>query len=202
VASTSVESRAALRPADGSEPGPVPRPRRGRPWRLVGAVLVTGLLFSACSLHVSKHGINGNVFGHKFSGASGQLPAGFPSTVPVPDNSRVLVGGGADNDWDVSFAVTGTLATGTAAYQAKFRSAGYTVTTIQSESTPDTGAANPSPSTTVTLTGSVFTATNSQWKVDIESGTTSAAKNGPLKAGEFAVNITVTSAPSTSTPTT
>jgi hypothetical protein len=198
VVSTTVESRAASAPADKSVPGPRP----ARRWRCIGVVLVTGLLFSACSLHVSKHGISGNVFGHKFSGASGQLPTGFPSDVPVPDNSRVLDGGGADNDWDVAFAVTGTLAAGTTAYQAKFQTAGYTVTTIQSESVPDTGAANPSPSTTLTLTGSVFSATNTQWKVEIESGTTSSAKNGPLKAGEFAVNITVVPAPRTSTPTT
>ncbi len=169
---------------------------------MAGAALAAGLLLSACSLHVSKHGISGNVFGHKFSGATGQLPAGFPSNVPVPDNSRVLDGGGADNDWDVAFAVTGTLAAGTTAYQAKFRAAGYTVTNIQSESTPDTNAANPSPSTTITLSGSVFSATNSQWKVEVESGTTSSTKNGPLKAGEFAVNITVVPAPSTAPPTT
>ncbi len=197
MASTS-ESRGA----DGSTSASVVCARPARRWRVAGAALAAGLMLSACSLHVSKHGISGNVFGHKFSGASGQLPAGFPSDVPVPDNSRVLDGGGADNDWDVAFAVTGTLAAGTTAYQAKFQSAGYTVTNIQSESTPDTGAANPSPSTTITLSGSVFSATNSQWKVEVESGSTSSAKNGPLKAGEFAVNITVVPAPSTSTPTT
>jgi hypothetical protein len=159
------------------------------------------LTLSACGVNVSKHGVSGSVFGHKFSAASGQLPSGFPSDVPVPDRSRVLDGGGADNHWDVAFAVTGSVSSGTTAYQGKFRAAGYTVTNIQSESTPGTGA-NPSPSTTVTLTGSVFSATNATWKVEVESGTTSSAKKGPLKTGEFAVNITVVPAASTSSPTT
>ena len=164
-------------------------------------MVAAGLALSACGLHVSKHGVSGNVFGHHFSAASGQLPSGFPSGVPVPDASRVLGGGGADNRWDVGFAVTGSITSGTAAYEAKFRSAGYTVSNIQSGSTPDTGAPSGSPSTTITLTGSVFTAKDSQWTVQVESGSTSSVSNGPLKSGEFAINITVVPASST-TPST
>ncbi len=164
--------------------------------------MAAALTLSACGLHVSKHGVSGNVFGHNFSAASGQLPAGFPSTVPVPDASRVLGGGGADNKWDVGFAVTGSITTGTAAYQAKFQSAGYAISNVQSGSTPDTGASSGSPSTTVTLTGSVFTAKDAQWTVEVESGSTSSVSNGVLKAGEFAINITVLPASSTSPPST
>ncbi len=179
---------------------PAPQPRlTGRWWLLLVA---TALLVSACGLHISKHGVSGNILGHSFSAASGQLPSGFPSNVPVPDHSRVIYGGGTDNDWDVAFAVTGTLSSGTAAYRSKFQSAGYTISNVQSGSAPDTGASTPSPSTTVTLTGSVFTAKNAQWAVEVESGTTSSANEGPLKAGEFAVNITVVPVTSTSPSTT
>jgi hypothetical protein len=180
--------------------GPFPVPSRTR--RRWLPLVATALTLSACGIHISKHGVSGNLFGHHFSAASGQLPAGFPSNVPVPDSSRVLDGGGADNHWDVAFAVTGSLSSGTAAYQSKMQSAGYTISNVQSGSTPDTDASNPSPSTTVTLTGSVFTAKNSQWTVEVVSGTTSSAKNGPLKAGEFALNITVVPVTSTSPPTT
>jgi hypothetical protein len=172
---------------------------RTRRWWL--PLVAVSLTLSACGIHISKNGVSGNVFGHHFSAASGQLPSGFPSNVPVPDNSRVLDGGGADNNWDVAFAVTGSLSSGTTAYQSKMQSAGYTISNVQSGSTPDTNAANPSPSTTITLTGSVFTAKNSQWTVEVVSGTTSSAKNGPLKAGEFAINITVVPVTS-STPST
>ena len=182
---------------------PVTRSRPGprRTWRWWLPLVAAGLTLSACGIHISKHGVSGNVFGHHFSEASGQLPSGFPSTVPVPDNSRVLDGGGADNHWDVAFAVTGSLASGTAAYQSKMQSAGYTISNVQSGSTPDTDASNPAPSTTITLTGSVFTAKNAQWTVEVAAGTTSSAKNGPLKAGEFAINITVVPATSTSPAT-
>ncbi len=164
-------------------------------------LVAVGLALSACGLHVSKHGVSGDVFGHHFSAASGQLPAGFPTSVPVPDASRVLGGGGADNRWDVGFAVTGSVTSGTAAYQAKLQSAGFTVSNIHSGSTPDTGASSGSPSTTVTLTGSVFTANDAQWTVEVESGSTSSVSNGVLKAGEFAINITVVPASSASPPT-
>jgi len=156
---------------------------------------------SACGLHVSKHGVSGSAFGHHFSVASGQLPAGFPSDVPVPDDSRVLDGGGADNDWDVAFAVTGSIAEGSSAYQSKFESAGYTLSNVQSGSTPVTGAASGSSSTTLTLTGSLFTAKNAQWTVQVETGSESSAKGHGLRAGEFAVNITVVAA-SSAPPTT
>ena len=191
----------------GSSPGPGARtvagvtspptgPRRIPRW--CPALVAIGLSLSACGLHVSKHGVSGNIFGHRFSAASGQLPAGFPSGVPVPDASRVLGGGGADDRWDVAFAVTGSTAAGTSAYQAKFQSAGYTLSNVQAGSTPVTGVPGGSPSTTVTLTGSVFTAKDAQWTVEVESGSASSAKTSALKAGEFAVNITVV--PSSSSP--
>ena len=157
---------------------------------------------SACGLHVSKHGVSGDLFGHHFSASSGQLPAGFPSSVPVPDASRVLGGGGADDKWDVGFAVTGSIAAGTSAYQAKLRSSGYTLSAIRSGSTQDTEAPSGSSSTTITLTGSVFTATDTQWTVQVESGTTSSVTNGVLKAGEFAINITVVPTSSVAPPST
>jgi hypothetical protein len=196
VAWTSEEARTGSGPPD--TPRSTRRARARRTWHWWLPLVAAGLTLSACSLHISKHGVSGNLFGHSFSGASGQLPSGFPSDVPVPDNSRVLLGGGTDNDWDVGFAVTGSLTSGTTAYQSKMQSAGYTISNVQSGSTPDTGASNPSPSTTVTLTGSTFTAKNSQWTVEVVSGTTSSAKSGPLKAGEFAINITVV--PVTSSP--
>jgi hypothetical protein len=196
VAWTRVESRTGSRSYDGPRPDPGLR----RTWRWWLPLLAAGLTLSACGVHISKHGISGNILGHSFSAASGQLPGGFPSNVPQPDNSRVLYGGGADNAWDVAFAVTGSLNPGTAAYRSKLQSAGYTVSTIQSGSAPDTNASTPSPSTTITLTGSAFTAKNSQWAVDVVSGITS-SKGGPLKAGEFAINITVVPVTSTSPPT-
>jgi hypothetical protein len=187
------------RPPDGL---PVAPRRAWRGFPLAAVAATAALALSACGLHVSKHGVTGNFFGHQFSAASGQLPAGFPSAVPVPDASRVLGGGGADNRWDAGFAVTGSITAGTAAYQAKFQSAGYTLSNIRSGSTPATGAASGSTSTTITLTGSVFTATDAQWTVQVESGSTSAVNNGVLKAGEFAVNVTVVPTPSTAPPST
>ena len=171
-------------------------PRGSLRWCLLP--VVAGLSLSACGLQVSKHGVSGDFFGHRFSAASGQLPAGFPSSVPVPDASRVIGGGGADNRWDVAFAVTGPTAAGTSAYQAKFQSAGYTLSNVQSGSTPVTGAPSGSPPTTVALTGSVFTAKDAQWTVEVESGSASSAKISALKAGEFAMNITVV--PTSSSP--
>ena len=178
-----------------------PAPRTGGSWRWCLPLVAAALALSACGLHVSKHGVSGNVFGHNFSAASGQLPAGFPSSVPVPDASRVLGGGGADNKWDVGFAVTGSITAGTAAYQAKFQSAGYAISNVQAGSTPDTGSSG-SPSTTITLTGSLFTAKDAQWTVEVESGSTTSVSNGVVKAGEFAINITVIPSSSTSPPST
>ncbi len=170
--------------------------RRPRRWSLV--LVATALALSACSLHISKNGVSGNVFGHHFSAAKGALPSGFPSSVSVPDSSRVLYGGGTDNNWDVGFAVTGSITSGTSAYQSKMQAAGYTISNVQSGTTPVTGTPSSGPSTTVTLTGSTFTAKNSQWTVEVVSGTTS-SKGGPLKAGEFAINITVLPASETTT---
>ena len=46
--------------------------RRPRRWSLV--LVATALALSACSLHISKNGVSGNVFGHHFSAAKGALP--------------------------------------------------------------------------------------------------------------------------------
>ncbi len=112
-----------------------------RPTHRVLGIASVGLAIAltACGLHVSKHGLSGNILGHSFSAAKGSLPAGFPSAVPAPDSSRVLGGGGGDNRWDAVFAVTGTITSGTTAYESKLRSAGYTITNYQSGSTPVTG---------------------------------------------------------------
>jgi hypothetical protein len=161
--------------------------------------VAAALALAACSLHISKHGISGNILGHNFSGATGALPAGFPSDVPLPDNSRVLVGGGTSDNWDVAFAVKGSVASGTTAYQSKLRSAGYTVSSLQSGSadTPSSSASGSrSTQTTVSLSGSTFTARDAKWKVEVASGTTTASTNGQIKAGEFALNITVVPASS------
>ena len=166
--------------------------------RVAGAaalVLVAGLALPACSLHFTKHGVSGNIMGHNFSGAAGQLPAGFPSDVPVPDHSRVLGGGGADKNWDVAFAVTGPLGAGTSAYAAKFRSAGYTVSNVEAGSTGGTAPGSDGPTTTVTVTGSTFTAKDATWTVEVATGSSSST-GGVVHAGEFAANITV--APATS----
>ncbi len=196
MAWTSVESRAPSEAVGTHRSGSHRR-------RLVGwllPLLVSGLMISACSLHVSKHGVSGSFFGHSFSGATGQLPAGFPSDVPVPDHSRVLVGGGTDNDWDVGFAVTGSLPSGTTAYQDKLQSAGYTISNVETGST--TVTSNTTVQQNTNLAGSVFTAKNAQWSVQVESGSTSSTKGSPLKPGEFAINITVLPASSTAPPTT
>ena len=121
------------------DPGSAGRPGRSLAWALPAVLALT---LSACSLHVSSHGVSGNVFGHSFSAAKGALPSGFPSGVPVPDHSRVLGGGGTENNWDAAFAVTGSIAAGAAAYQAKFESAGYTISDVRSGTTPVTGAAS------------------------------------------------------------
>ena len=155
--------------------------------------LTAGLALSSCSLRVSKNGISGNVLGHSFSGARGALPTGFPTNVPVPDGSRVLGGAGTSNRWDAAFAATGSVTSGLAAYEAKFRSGGYTVTNVQSGSTQvtaTTGAGANGTATTVTLTGGTFTATGSGWTVEVESGTTSSS-GGTLRSGEYAVNVIV-----------
>ena len=183
--------------------GPMPThsPARRSPAAVVVSLAVAvsvGLVVSGCSLHVSKHQVSGNFFGHSFSGANGSLPAGFPTSVPVPDNSRVLIGGGTDNHWDVGFAVTGSLTSGAAAYESKFRSSGYAITNVQAASSPVTNgsASNAgSPSTTLTVTGSIFTANNAQWTVQVESASTTSSGNG-LREGEFAINITVVPASS------
>ncbi len=180
----------------------VGHPRRGG--RSTLAFASVGLVLAGCSLQVTKHGVSGNAFGHSFSGASGALPTGFPSDVPVPDHSRVLAGGGTGNTWDVSFAATGSTTSATASYQSKFRSAGYTVSNAASGSSPIPGGTGSNPSatsTTVTVAGSVFTAKNAHWTVEVVSGSTTSSTGGTLKPGEFAINITVLPT-SSSTPST
>jgi hypothetical protein len=187
----------------GSRPATRDRPRWSGHAAL--AVVVSGVALSACSLHVSRHGISGNILGHSFSGAEGVLPAGFPNNVPVPDHSRVLAGGGTNNAWDVAFAVTGPVTSGTSGYESKLGAAGYTITNIRSGSTPVTAVTDPgsgSTSTTITVAGTEFTAADSSWTIQVASGTTTSPTGGGLKAGEFAINITVIAHPSGTTPST
>jgi hypothetical protein len=167
------------------------------------ALASAGLALSACGLHVSKHGVSGNIMGHSFSAASGSLPAGFPGGVPVPAGARVLGGGGTNGRWDVSFAATGSATVGASAYQERFRSDGYTITDAQAGSAPisPTGSAGTATSTTVTVTGSVFTARSPSWTVEVEAGSSTSPTIGSLKAGEYAVNVTVVPTSSV-TPTT
>jgi hypothetical protein len=156
---------------------------------------------AGCSLHVSKNGVNGNIFGHSFSASKGSLPAGFPSDVPIPDASRVLGGAGADRGWDAAFAVTGSITDGTMAYAAKLRSAGYSINNYQSGTTPVTGTTgSASTATTLTLSGATFQATNPQWTIEVASGRTSSISGTGLKAGEFAINVTVIPTTSTTQP--
>jgi hypothetical protein len=161
----------------------------------LGAV---GVLSSACSIHISRNGISGEIGGHKFSAALHGLPAGFPTDVPLPDNARVIGGAGTNRGYDAAFAMPGTVAAGAHAYEAKFQAAGYTVTNIGSPSTTDlSGSGQNSTSTTVTLTGASFTAKNANWMVQVEIGSSSSAVSTELKTGEFGVNITVVSPSST-----
>ncbi len=174
------------------------------PRRWLVALAVPALALSACSLHVSKNGVSGNILGHRFSAARGTLPSGFPSAVPVPAHSRVLAGGGTSDRWDVAFAVKGDLTAGTTAYRDQFTAAGFTVTDVQSGSTPvtgSTGANSGATTTTVTLSGSTFRAADAQWTVEVASGSTTSSTDGTLRAGEFAVNITVVPTSSTTTTT-
>jgi hypothetical protein len=179
---------------------PTSRPLR----RLLGMASVgVALTLSGCGLHVSKSGVSGNILGHSFSVAKGSLPAGFPSAVPTPDSSRVLGGGGADNRWGAVFAVTGTITSGTAAYQSKLSAAGYAITNTHSGSTPVTAATDSgSTATTVTVTGVSFQASDPQWTIQVVSGNTSSIRGTVLKAGEFAISLVVgpTSASTTSSP--
>lgn len=145
-------------------------------------MVAAAVALSACGS--SGNSVTGSVNGHNYSASAGQLPSGFPSDVPTPDNSRVLGGGGSGNNWDVAFAVTGKVVAGTTAYRSKLSSAGYTVTPVQA------GAAS---SAAGAAAGATFSATNSKWSIQVAGGTTSsAASEGTLKSGEFALNVTVT----------
>jgi len=172
------------------------------PAHLALVATAAAVTLSACSLHISKHGVSGSILGHSFAGSSGALPSGFPTNVPVPDGARVLGGAGTGNRWDAAFAGTGSVATGTAAYEAKFRSAGYTLSNIQSGSTSVTATtAAGATSSSITLSGASFTATGSGWTVEVLSGSTTSSTGGALRPGEYAVNITVVPAGSVSVPT-
>ena len=202
-------------PSVRSAPGtPVlaPRARRRSVPVTALALVAAGVLLAACSLHVTKNGFSGDILGHKVSGSSGALPAGFPSDVPSPDNSRVIGGGSVGDSngsgYDAAFAVTGDVTTGLAAYEAKFQSAGYTLSNVENppattSGSPSSGTASGSgaTTTTVTVTGGTFTATNSQWVVQVEAGSSSSATEG-LKPGEFGVNLTVVTKSLTTTTTT
>jgi hypothetical protein len=117
----------------------------------------------------------------------------------------VLAGGGTSNAWDVAFAVTGSVASGTTAYESKLRAAGLTVTNVQSGSTPVTGATSASsnsPSSKVTVAVATFTATDASWVVQVVSGATTSSTGGGLKSGEFSINVTVVPPLSHATPST
>jgi hypothetical protein len=176
-------------------------------------VTVAAAALSACSLHVTKNGVSGNLFGHKFSAAEHQLPAGFPSDIPTPANSQVLAGGGVTDaggtGWDVAFAATGDVASGSTAYQAKFQSAGYTISQVQAPgstsvtapTTAGTQAGSSATSTTVTLQGASFVATSPTWQVTVLLGSSSSAVSSELKAGQYGINITAVPTSSTTTTT-
>ncbi len=186
----------------------------GRPGRTKGVVVGAGLLSlalagSACGLHISKNGISGNILGHKFSAAVHQLPAGFPSAVPLPANSRVLGGGGGSDSqgtvYDAAFAVSGSVPAVFSSYQSTFKNAGYTISNVQPPSSVTTPSATASSgskntSTTISATGGTFTAKDDSWTVDVLVGSTSAALGDELKPGETGVNVTV--APTSQTTTT
>jgi hypothetical protein len=158
--------------------------KRSSIWRAGGlalsAALAAGLAISACS---SGSSVSGTSNGTNYSAAAGKLPAGFPSDIPTPSNSRVLGGGGVGSNWNVAFALTGSVNDGFNSYQDKFRSEGYTVT--DSSSGTGTGGA----------TGATFTANNSKWTVHVAGGSSpSSASGGSLKSGEFPLNVTATPA--------
>ena len=161
-----------------------------------------GLALGGCAVHISKNGISGNILGHSFSGATGALPAGFPSDIPVPDRARVLAGGGTNGRWDAAFAVAGLASAGTGSYEAKLRVAGYTLSNIETGSAPLTAAGTGSTSTTVTVSGTVFVAHDSQWTLDVASGSTTSPTEGGLKPGEFAINVTAVPTSSITTSST
>jgi hypothetical protein len=174
---------------------------------LAGALVLTG-----CGIHLSKHGISGNIMGHHFSAEQGALPTGFPSDVPVPADSRVLGGGGAGDSngsgYEVGFAVTAPVDQAFASYQQTFKNAGYTISNVQAPEAVTTPTAPAGPasgssvtSTTVTLTGGVFTARNKSWNVEVVVGKSSEAFGGVLKAGETGISITVASSSLTTTTT-
>lgn len=170
-------------------------------WRsaLVG-LGASGILVSACGIHISKNGISGDIAGHHFSAALHGLPSGFPTDVPLPDSARVIGGAGTNGGYDAIFAVPGTVSTGAQAYEAKFQSAGFTVSNISSPATTElSGSAQNATSTTMTLTAASFTAQNGAWTVQVEIGSSSSAVSTDLRAGEFGVNITVVPATSTTT---
>jgi hypothetical protein len=147
------------------------------------AATVLGL--SACSSGTS---VTGSVNGQNYSAASGKLPSGFPSDVPTPSNSRVLGGGGGGNNWAVAFAVSGSVQSGTTAYQSKLTSAGYTIANAQS------GAS-------ASAAGAAFSATSSKWTVQVAGGSSSTQPTtSALKSGEFALSVVVTPASGSASP--
>ena len=168
----------------------------------LGVVTFLAVILTACSgLQVSKNSVSGTIGGHSFSGSTGALPAGFPSSVPIPDHYRVIAGGGTNNRWDVGFAVVGSISTGTASYQSKFTTAGYSISNNQSGTTPGISGSG-STSTTLTVSGSIFTAKSAQWTVEVVAASTTGSTGGNLKPGEFAINIVVLPTTATTTPST
>jgi hypothetical protein len=178
-----------------------PSPARATALLGVG-VAVFALALSACSLHVTKNGVSGNILGNKFS-AGKSLPAGFPSVVPTPADAQVLFGAGGSNShgavYTVEFGVTSaSIVTVFSTYEAQFRAAGFTVnvTSAPSSATTTSSAAG---GTSVSISGA-FTATGSGFQVAV-SALDSSSVSGQLKAGEIPINVVVTQGLSTSTTT-
>lgn len=193
-------SNAAAHEGRLAPPAPCRRPARTAAAFTTGA-LAGALVLGACGIHVSKNGISGNIDGHSFSASKGSLPQGFPSDVPTPDSATVLAGGGTGDahgsGYDAAFSVPGSATSVMTAYEAKFTSAGYKLSGVL---TPESaGAAGATTSTTEQ--GGVFTATGSQWTVEVELGSSSSS-NADVKAGNTALNIIVASNSLVTTSTT
>ncbi|MGH9078708.1 MAG: hypothetical protein ACRDYE_01280 [Acidimicrobiales bacterium] len=195
-------TRASMATSVPSDASPLIR-RRSVGLMVVITTLCVSTTLTGCSLHTSDNGVSGKILGHPFSASKGSLPAGFPGDVPTPDSSRVLGGAGAGSRWDAAFAVTGSITVGTMTYASKLRSAGYAITDYQSGATPVTGATGSgSTATTVTLSGTTFEATNPLWAIRVAAGSTSSVTGTGLRAGEFAINLTVLPTSSSTTTTT
>jgi hypothetical protein len=172
-------------------------------------VLACGLFASACDIHVSSHGVSGNILGHSFA-AGTSLPPGFPKVVPLPPSSRVLGGGmigdASRSGYTAEFAVTGSsLASIFSAYEAQFTQAGFAVQVLQAPTTvtiPTTttpGAHTSGTTASATAETGSFSATGPTWLVEVS--TLSSSSIPGLKAGEVGLSVNVTEAQSVTSTT-